>query len=239
MQVKRIKLLFFFYLFLSFISRVSAQTLGTDDSPPRLRDLEGLAVQMLYFAWGLAGLIFTVLLIIIGARYMTSAGDQQKQQALKEKGKNWVLGLILFFLAYPIVLTFYSVTGIGQTGSSCYKDITTPGFHFFFPSVCTDPNAEGSNSYGSACEAGENLGSDQKCCYISSVKIIMPVNAGIKILPNGGVYTFTKNAGDSTCVMDVAARCIVGNPGCSCSYTYDPHPASGNDSDKLKSECKP
>lgn len=132
---------------LSFVVLTSADDgsgLGDLSSPPRLRDLEPLLVQVVYIVWAFGGFIFTFLLMVIGFQYMISMGDQQKQQELKSRGKNWIIGLIVFFIGYPIIVTVYSVIGIGETNTECYKDIKTPGFHFFFPEVCTDPEASGS-----------------------------------------------------------------------------------------------
>jgi len=222
-----------FWVFLMFLitSGISfAQSLGTADSPPRLRELEALGVQLVYFIWGVTGLIFTTLLIIIGVRYMLSAGDQQKQQALKDKGKNWLYGLILIFISYPIVLTFYNVTGIGGS-SECYQDIKTPGFHFFFPKVCTDPTAESTNALGNSCVTGQNLGSNQKCCYgsvLGSSGLIMPVGSGLMytgIKPAlsssvslNQVYTYERLS-DSSC--RVKSQCTYKTVGCKCVYSID------------------
>jgi len=216
---------------LSFVSTVSAQSLGTADNPPRLRELEALAVQLVYFIWGVSALIFTVLLMIIGARYMLSAGDQQKQQDIKDKGTKWVYGLILVFISYPIVLTFYKVTGIGNN-STCYADIKSPGFHFFFPKICTDPTAESGHSYGSACSPGDDLGSSDKCCYGS---VIMPTGVGVKIVTSSNrVYTF--NTGSASICNPVGSSCVAGTSGCSCSYTYDSN--QKDQAKKFVSGCK-
>ncbi len=128
------------FLLIAFllVGSVFAQ-FGSGDEPARLRDLEPLLVQLIYVIWALGGIIFTAALMFIGFLYMTSAGDPQKQEALKKRATNWLFGLILFFAGYPLVLTAYNVLDIGQSNPDCYKSVSTPGFHFFFPDVCTDP----------------------------------------------------------------------------------------------------
>lgn len=243
---RQIKYFSVLWIFLLTIGVSYAQSLGTADSPPRLRELEALGVQLVYFVWGVTGLIFTVLLMIIGGRYMLSAGDQQKQQALKDKGKNWLFGLILIIIAYPIVLTFYNVTGIGGT-SACYQDIKTPGFHFFFPTICTDPSAESAHALGNSCTTGQDLGSNQKCCFgsvFSTPGLIMPVGYGVRytgikpllastVVANQ-VYTYERQS-DNSC--RIKSTCTYNTPGCTCTYSIDTN-LDVTDSKYFNSGCK-
>lgn len=186
------KYLFILIVFLSFIPIIladNANDLGDLSSPPRLRSLEPILVQIVYMIWAFGGLIFTVLLMVIGFQYMISMGDPQKQEELKSRGKNWIIGLIIFFIGYPIILTVYNVIGIGDTNSECYEDIKTPGFHFFFPSICTDPEA-GSTKYaiGSECGSGTDVSMDElassRCCDTTN-EIILPSNVVIQRYKEG------------------------------------------------------
>ncbi len=182
---KIISIILFLTLTLSF---VSAQSLGTSESPPRLYQLEGLLVQLVYVIWGLSGLIFAFLLGFLGFQYMTAGGDAQKEEEIKKKGKNWFLGLLLILASYPLVLTIYKVLNIGQANSDCYEDISTPGFHFFFPTVCTDPQATtGKYDLGSHvnCDTLDSsyLGDDKYC----SNGVILPMNKYI-LFRNGTEY---------------------------------------------------
>ncbi len=221
-----IKFLFIFFLF--GIIKIYAQSLGTIDEPPRLFQLEGLLVQLIYVIWALSGLVFSALLGFLGFKHMISGGDQQKEEEVKKKGKNWLIGLILVFLSYPVVLTIYKVIGIGQTNSECYKDIQTPGFHFFFPTVCTDPQGS-STRY----EIGSNVGDcssidpsylgDSKYC---SDGVIFPTNTWIGVLNNHTGFVISKfkcigyNNGECT---NWAPNAI--NPNC-----------NGDDNECLKNE---
>ena len=168
-----------------FVGTVNAQ-LGTIDEPPRLRDLQPMLVEMIYLIWALGGLFFTVLLMWIGFQYMTSAGDPQKKEELKKKGKNWLIGLIIFFLGYPIVSTIYDVIGIGSANPECYEQVDTPGFHFFFPDVCTDAMS-GMYETGMSCNDGEysvdTLISEGFCC-LSNARFIVSTSETVAVDTN-------------------------------------------------------
>lgn len=105
-------------------------------SPPKLQQLEVWFVKILYMAWGLSGIVFTFILLYIGFLYMTSRGNDKMMADVKTKLRNWFVGLVLVFLSYPVLNTFFKVIGINE--DACYYDITQtmPGFKFFFPTVC-------------------------------------------------------------------------------------------------------
>lgn len=98
--------------------------------PPDLRQAEVWFVSILYLLWGLSGIFFTSVLIFIGFTYMTSQGDADKIAKAKERIRNWGIGFVLVFLAYPILSTAFSYIGINRCLS---QDIQMPGFQFFFP----------------------------------------------------------------------------------------------------------
>jgi len=105
--------------------------------PPKLQQLEVWFVKILYMAWGLSGIAFTLILLYIGFLYMTSRGNDKMMADVKTKLRNWFIGLVLVFLSYPVLNTFFRVIGINE--DACYYDITQtmPGFKFFFPTVCS------------------------------------------------------------------------------------------------------
>ncbi len=107
-----------------------------DCEPPRLQELEVIAVRLLYAAWACGGIIFMVMLVLIGYTYMTSAGDQGKVESARKRGGQWIIGFLLFFFSQPIVATL--MKGLISGNTTCFKDLTDPGFTFFFNSVCTN-----------------------------------------------------------------------------------------------------
>lgn len=224
------KKIVFVILLLSYsVSSVSAQ-LGTMNEPPRLRDLQPMLVEMIYLIWALGGLFFTVLLMWIGFQYMTSAGDPQKKEELKKKGKNWLIGLVVFFLGYPIVSLIYDVIGIGSANPDCYEQVSTPGFHFFFPDVCTDPTDGTRTSIGervdldvlSETERAEvvaRLVREDKCLFGD---IVLDNFSAVYMQPNDTVVRYYDNNDDAVCEGTTYGRNSTGSP--PYSYIYN-----GND----------
>ncbi|KXK26783.1 MAG: hypothetical protein TR69_WS6001000804 [candidate division WS6 bacterium OLB20] len=103
--------------------------------PPTIRELQYLVTRVIYAAWAFGGIVFMVLLVVIGGIYLTSAGDQSKVEIAKKRAGQWVIGLLLYFLAYPISATL--MQGLIAEDASCYENLRDPGFTFFFPQVCT------------------------------------------------------------------------------------------------------
>ena len=197
------------------------------DSPPRLRDLEPLLVQVVYMAWALGGLIFTVILMVIGFRYMTSFGDQQKQQDLKNRGKNWIIGLIIFFIGYPIIVSIYGVIGIGEVNQDCYQDIVTPGFHFFFPEICTDPQASG-DKYALGSPSCNAFNDDEKQILVNSNRCCdgfynIILNDRMLLNTSGNVVDIIEsNQG----ICSVSRNCTANQTDCKPEYTVTGSPGS-------------
>jgi len=103
--------------------------------PPQLRQLEMWFVRLLYALWALSGIFFTFVLIWIGFQYMTSFGNEVALAEVIKKFRNWMIGLGLVFLSYPVLNTFFRMLPIDQS-QSCYADLSLPGFQFFFPNAC-------------------------------------------------------------------------------------------------------
>ncbi len=124
-------------------------------SPPKLQQLEVWFVKILYMAWGLSGVVFTFILIYIGFLYMTSKGNDKMMADVKTKLRNWFIGLVLIFLSYPVLNTFFRAIGINE--DACYYDVTQtmPGFKFFFPTVCDTSGATSSERMSECMAAGK------------------------------------------------------------------------------------
>ncbi len=205
---------------------VAAQGLGTADEPPRLRDLEPLLVQLIYMIWALGGLLFTVLLIFIGVQYMASGGDPQKKEELKKKGRNWLIGLVLFFVGYPIVATIYDVLEVGVTNPECYQQVKTPGFHFFFPDVCTDPQ-KASTKYDINASCNPATGGVEpselaanKCCFnTGAVTIVYPIDKWIGNTP-GTLFRYERNARGYCASTSSADMCSTATSPTTCIPDY-------------------
>lgn len=103
--------------------------------PPQLRQLEIWFVRIMYSLWALSGIFFTFVLIWIGFQYMTSFGNEMALSEVIKKFRNWMIGLGLVFLSYPVLNTFFALLPLDES-QSCYADLTLPGFQFFFPNAC-------------------------------------------------------------------------------------------------------
>lgn len=105
--------------------------------PPRLIQAEVWFWSLVYALWTLSGLVFTVTLIFLGFLYMTSQGDPERLATIKKRISQWAIGLVLVFLAYPILATFFSFIGV----NSCISEqVELPGFRIFFGTII-DPDA--------------------------------------------------------------------------------------------------
>lgn len=120
--------------------------------PPQLRVLEFWFVRIVYVAWAIAGVFFTFVLIAIGFQYMTSFGNEVALKDVVVKFRNWMIGLALVFLSYPVLNTFFNVLTIDRD-QSCYSELQMPGFQFFFPQACGDV-VDDYNSCRTSCLAG-------------------------------------------------------------------------------------
>lgn len=113
--------------------------------PPRLDVLQVWFVRLLYVLWSVSGIIFTGLLMWLGFKYLTSFGNEVALGEVVKDFRKWLIGLALIFLSYPVLNTMFNVLPISD--SSCFEDISVPGFQFFFPQACRDIGVECSRLY--------------------------------------------------------------------------------------------
>lgn len=79
------------------------------------KDIRIIAARAIKIFLGFMGIIFLVLIIIAGFKYMTSSGNEEKVKEAVSQIKTGVIGLIIIVTAYAI--TDYI--------TSCVLDITT------------------------------------------------------------------------------------------------------------------
>ncbi len=73
--------------------------LGMSDTDPRL-----IAARLIRVGFGFVGIIFTLMILMSGLRYMVSGGDQEKIDSAKATFYRALVGLVIIFLAYSIVI---------------------------------------------------------------------------------------------------------------------------------------
>jgi hypothetical protein len=79
-----------------------------------------LIANLIYWLIFFSGTVALIMIIISGIRFITSGGDAK---ALSTANKTWfyaIVGLLLVFLAFLILNTIASITGV-----ACIKDFAT------------------------------------------------------------------------------------------------------------------
>ncbi|GIW58873.1 MAG: hypothetical protein KatS3mg086_158 [Candidatus Dojkabacteria bacterium] len=109
--------------------------------PPTLQQVEIWFVRIVYIVWAFVGSLSFVMLVYLGYQYMLKGGtSDQALVDLRRRIINYIIGVVLVFLAVPILTTFFRFLNINGD-VKCYEfaeagDLT---FRFFFPELCTDP----------------------------------------------------------------------------------------------------
>lgn len=116
--------------------------------PPTIQVIEIWFVRVLYAVWGITGVVFIFIIMWIGLNYMFALGNAVAQADAIKRFQRWALGLVLIFLSYPGLNTFFNILPISD--DYCYEELVeaTPGFRFFFAEIC-DTGADGSRPTGS------------------------------------------------------------------------------------------
>jgi len=73
-----------------------------DESGEPERSIESIVAGVIKVMLGLLGIIFVVLLILAGFKYMTAGGDQDKIQEAVKQIRNAIIGLAIVIVAYSI-----------------------------------------------------------------------------------------------------------------------------------------
>lgn len=84
------------------LAEIGSTAFEQSDKPKDIRSIIASIVKVLL---GFLGIIFTVLLILAGFKYMTSGGDQDKIKEAVNQIRNAVIGLLIVIAAYSI--TYY------------------------------------------------------------------------------------------------------------------------------------
>ena len=122
--MKRIKSLIYFFsttiLALPFVS-VSADKygLGTAGNSSNLANLEissktpiGLMAEIVGIGLSFIGIIFFLIMMYAGLKWMTALGASEKAEKSKEMLQNGAIGLIIVFSAYAIARFVFTALGI-------------------------------------------------------------------------------------------------------------------------------
>jgi hypothetical protein len=145
--------LIFAGLFLfAFTLPVSANSLVNDPNcesfdtagqciPPGFELAEFWIIKGLYAVWAFGGLTFLAGLIVIGFKWMTSGGEQQKLTEIKKQATYWAISIPVFFGGIPVIVFVMGLFEI-NTSNNCYANLIDnglPTFQLVFPEACEDP----------------------------------------------------------------------------------------------------
>lgn len=106
--------------------------------PPTLQIIEVWFVRIIYIIWAIVGSLSFFYLVVLGYRWMLTRGDVTKITEIRQKIIYYIIGVVIVFLAVPILTTVFRILGINDN-VDCYN-VEMPAFQFFFANLCTAPN---------------------------------------------------------------------------------------------------
>ena len=83
----------------------------TGDTPATLKDLEVVFYNLVSVIMAVAGIVFFLMLVIGGFKFMTAGGDPKNLESAKGTLTNAIAGLALVALSYLIIVTISYFTG--------------------------------------------------------------------------------------------------------------------------------
>jgi len=86
--------------------------------PASIPELEDVFGNVVGYVLGLAGIVFFVLLLIGGFKFITSGGDPKAVESAKGTLTHAVLGLVIVLGAYLILVLIKTLTGVNVTDFS-------------------------------------------------------------------------------------------------------------------------
>lgn len=85
------------------------------DNPATLGDLEILFGNVVKVILGFAGIVFFILLLSSGLKFITSGGDPKALEGAKKTLTYAIGGLIVIILSYLILVLIKEITGVDVT----------------------------------------------------------------------------------------------------------------------------
>jgi hypothetical protein len=73
-----------------------------------------IVTAILRYLFPIAGLIFLIIIIIAGFKFMTSAGDPKAAQSAKSTLTTGIIGFVIIFISYWLVQLLAIILGLGQ-----------------------------------------------------------------------------------------------------------------------------
>jgi cytochrome bd-type quinol oxidase subunit 2 len=83
------------------LGEIGSQAYGEAGGAPQ-KNLQSIVASVIKVFLSLLGIIFVVLLIFAGFKYMTSAGDEEKIKEAVSQIRNSIIGILIVVAAYSI-----------------------------------------------------------------------------------------------------------------------------------------
>lgn len=84
---------------------------ATGNAPATLEDLEVVFYNVVSVIMAVAGIVFFLMLVMGGFKFMTAGGDPKNVESAKGTLTSAILGLVLVALSYLILVTISYFTG--------------------------------------------------------------------------------------------------------------------------------
>jgi len=85
------------------------------DNPATLQDLEGVFSNVIKIILGIAGIVFFILLLLAGFKFITSGGDPKALESAQKTLTYAIGGLVVILLSYLILVLIKTITGVDVT----------------------------------------------------------------------------------------------------------------------------
>lgn len=80
-----------------------------------IADLGDILKNLISYVLGIAGIVFFVLLVIGGFKFITSGGDPKAAEGAKKTLTSAIFGLVIILISYLILLLIKNITGANVT----------------------------------------------------------------------------------------------------------------------------
>lgn len=81
----------------------------------KISDLGDVLKNLISYALGFAGIVFFILLIIGGFKFITSGGDPKAAEGAKKTLTSAIGGLVVILISYLVLVLIKTITGVDVT----------------------------------------------------------------------------------------------------------------------------
>ena len=85
------------------------------DEVAKISDLGSVFKNVVGYALGFAGIVFFILLLVGGFKFITSGGDPKALEGAKKTLTSAIVGLVVILVSYLILVLIKNITGVDVT----------------------------------------------------------------------------------------------------------------------------